>query len=247
MKPFVCTYFLAVTLAAAGAAQAQQTAAADSSALASSIAYTQQLQAAEFGPGTYLLNGANYLNYSRANYVGHQFFVGDVPQEGSLRYDGFFYPRLLLLYDIKLDQLLVSLAAPRPTLSLVSEKVAEFTLYSRKFIYLPALPGLAATAKPGFYNLLADGPARLLAKRRKTLREETERTVKEGLFTEQDFLVLQAGGSNYLLATEQDLLRALPARKAELRAFARKRHLKYDADNRENSLVALVSYYNSLP
>lgn len=246
MNPFTCiAWLVAVTLFPVGVA-AQNSPPADSSALAASVAYAIGLHTSVFGPATHLFNGTEYVNYSLPNYVGHQFFVSDAPQIGSLTYDGFIYPRVPLLYDIKLDQLIVSGPSQLPSLSLVSEKVSQFILFSRTFLYLSPDSGKVG-AGAGFYNLLVDGPAQLLAKRRKTLLEETVQTGKEGVFTEHDQLFLRLGKRFYQLRNVQDLWRLLPAQKTALRNFARRRHLNLGDDNEENALTELVNHYNSLP
>lgn len=231
--------WMSILVACAIPAAAQITA-PDSSSLPGAVSYATQLYNQAFGRNSHLLNGTEYVAYSGEGYWGHPFLVADAPQVGSLYYDGFFYPRIELLYDIKLDQVIVQPPGASAPIALTSARVKQFALYGRTFVYVAA--GAGSPAGAGFYDLLQDGKVRLLAKRRKTLLEESTKTGKGGQFTQHDELFVQDGPAFYPVSSTKQLLGLWPARRDALQQYAR----HHRADTPENAISALVSYYNSL-
>lgn len=230
----------AILLSISTLSASAQVPAPDSSSLTGAVSYATRLYTEAFGRNTHLLNGSEYVAYGGEGYAGHPFFGSDAPKEGSLFYDGFFYPRIELLYDIKLDQLIVQPPGARGPISLASPRVRQFELYHRTFVYLAA--AAAPPAGAGFYDLLQDGKVRLLAKRRKTLLETTTKTGKEGQFTQHDELFVQEGASFHPVSSAKQIPDLLPAQRDALRQYAR----RHQSDTPESAIIALVGYYNSL-
>jgi hypothetical protein len=191
-----------------------------------------------------LLSGTEYLDYSPSNTVGNQFYLSNTAQLGSIYYDGRYFTKVPLLYDLKLDQLILSDTAHRVQLRLVEERVAFFRLDGRHFVRLGAD---SATGMPtGFYQLLLDGRTQLLARRSKKVAEELVQQHLSFVYKENARLFIRKEGKLIEVIKFKNLLDALADRKGELQKFARSNGLKFNSSARELSAVQLVSYYNSL-
>lgn len=171
--------------------------------------YTQATQAE-----ARLRSGTEYVNYSRPNSVGHQFFQSNIAQAGSLLYDGQLFTGVAMLYDLKLDQVVVPDQARNTSRRLLAEKVARFDLGGHQFIRLVAADTTARSVAPtGFYDvLLAGNPggASLLARR--TKRDVEEPTNGRLVFTyeQKDQLLLRQHNTFTAIDNLKSILAALP-------------------------------------
>ena len=226
-------------------AKAQQLAPADSATAAAVRAATQRYNAATQADSR-LLSGTEYRNRTRPYVQGSQFFPVSEVQPGSLRYDGFAYAAVPMRYDCQLDQLVVQPPGRAISLQLVPEKVTAFTLAGHQFVRLTTDSVANPQVRTGFYDLLVDGPARLLARHRKKSYERPTPAGMEGHFEQTTRYVVQHRDAYYPVTRLKDVLAAFPDQKAALQKFARKQHLNFGEGLRQYSLTALVGYYNTL-
>jgi len=249
MKTLLCWLVLSGSLFAAPHAGAQIIVASDSSlALAAAAArrpYSQATQAE-----SRLLNGTEYINYSRPNSVGHQFFQSTIAQLGSLTYDGLTFTAVPLLYDLKLDQVVMPDPTHATSLKLLAEKVQAFTIGGHQFVRLVSVDTTTKAAFPtGFYDLLLAGTGRgvsLLARRTKREVQEPVAGHLEFQYEEKTQLLVQQNGSLTEADNLKDFLTLLPEHKAALQKFGRNNHLQFKGTSREASATALLRYYNTL-
>lgn len=237
-----------VGLLAASPRAGAQRLSADSSASAATSARLRQHYTAGLGYEARLYNGPEYVNYVRRHVKGHQFFASNEPQPTTLEYGGATYSNVPLRYDIVQNRLV--LKAPQSALDmvLVSENVSRFVTQGHTFIRLvataPAEGGLEFT---GYYDLLVDGPVRLLALRKKELQERTSTSGLEGEIRQKDGFYIYSAGRYHKAGKASTAVAVFPESKAELRKYIRTQKLKFGDDTREKSLVALVRYYATLP
>lgn len=231
------------TLAGAAQARAQ---AADSSATASAIRATAQRYYAATQADSHLLNGTEYVSRPKPYVQGSPYFLLPSPQPGSLRYDGFDFVRVPMLYDCHLDRVVVLPPSRAIALQLVPEKVASFTLGGHHFVRLTTDSVANPQVRTGFYDLLVDGPARLLARRTRKLSERPTPQGMEGHYDETIRYVLQRDTAYYVVSRLKDVTAIFPAKKSDLQRFVRSRHLYFREESRAASLTALVAYYNTL-
>jgi len=191
-----------------------------------------------------LLSGTEYLDYTPGNTVGNQFFAAGTAQPGNVHYDGRYFVKMPLLYDLKLDQLILEDTVHRVKLHLIDERVAFFVLEGRRFVRLGADP--AAGLPAGFYQQLVAGHTQLLVRRSKRVAEEIVQQHLSFVYKETARLFVKKDGRLTEVDKLKTLLDALPDRKPELQKFARSQKLKFSPAVREASAVQLVSYYNSL-
>jgi hypothetical protein len=219
--------------------QAQPTP-ADTTALATIVTAHQRTAATT----ARLYSGTEYLDYTPGNTIGNQFFMSNIAQLGSLTYDGRFFRRVPLLYDLKLDQLILFDSARNVKIRLINERVGSFMLDGRRFMRLVPSPSTSLPA--GFYNVLLDGRIQLLARRTKKVVEEIVRQQLSFSYKETEQIFIHKENQFMEITTLKSLLNALPEQKAELQKFARSSKLKFTTEARELSAVLLVSHYYTL-
>ena len=191
-----------------------------------------------------LLNGTEYVSLIPSYIAGKPFFQTDQPQRGAITYDGSYFERVPLLYEMSQDQVLLFDSVRVATIQLIKARVTDFALGGHHFLRLRADSAQVITA--GFYDLLLDGPVQLLAKRTKTATKGTAARGIGGSFVEETRFFVQAHGSYHKVSTLGQLLNLFPNKKPDLQKFARSNHLQFKADSREASLVAVLRYYNEL-
>lgn len=239
MKKLFYLFALLAALACPVGACAQPTP-ADTSALAAVVAVQQRTAAT----AARLFTGTEYLDYTPGNTIGNQFFTSNIAQFGSLAYDGRYFKRVPLLYDLKLDQLIVLDSARNRKIQLINEHVSSFTLGERRFVRL--VPGSAASLPTGFYNVLLDGRTQLLARRTKKVVEEIVQQRLSFSYTETDRIFIYKDHQFSEITTLKTLLNALLDQKPELQKYARSNKLKFTTEARELSAMLLVGHYRTL-
>lgn len=239
----VCASILLLGLS--GAARGQ---AADSSALTATASTLRQRYAAGRSFDSRLFNGPEYVEYVKSYVRGHPFFGSAEAQEGAITYGGATYAGVPLRYDLLRGQLVLSHPPSSQQLRLVNEQVARFSLSGHTFVRLVAdSTAQDSPLRTGFYDLLVEGPVRLLAARRKDLQERNTGEGQEGEISQKNEFFLEKDNRTYPVGSAKAVLRLLPESKAALRQYVRAQRLKFGDASREQSLVLLLKYYASLP
>ncbi|MBC6988088.1 hypothetical protein [Hymenobacter sp. BT491] len=218
----------------------------DSASLTAAVTSAGKQYAQAMGPNTLLTNGPEYIDYKLPYMKGHQFFGDGSQQIGAVYFDGVLYKDVPLWYDIKLDQVVSQVVASPLKVRLVSEKITYFAFGEHTFTRI-VTDSIADNSVPtGFYDLLVDGRARLLAKRVKVLHTKAGPNGIEGSFPEAVTYFLQQENRFYPVSSKNGVAKLLSDKKSELEAYARQHKLKFNKASRETSLAELVTYYNSV-
>jgi hypothetical protein len=220
-------------------AEAQLAAVSDSSLLAGAVQSAQQRYLAD-APTSRLLNGVSYATNAPSYVTGRPYFQTSDPRPGTVDYDGQRFEGVALLYEQVQDQVLVYGPAQAEPMQLIRQKVKAFELAGHRFVHLPA--DSAGVLTEGFYDLVADGPARLLVKRGKKLEATTGGYGLKGEYEEVTRFYMQQHGRFYEINTPKQALALLADKKAEMQAYARGNRF----DSKEATLTALVRQYNTL-
>lgn len=225
-------------------AQAQQ-AVADSSLLAAARHRLQQEYARGLGYALELYNGPEYLSDLPRNTQGHPFFSSRQAQPATITYGGYSYAGVPLRYDLLRKQLVLTAPGGGRDLTLVNEEVTRFTLGGHSFVRL-VVDSSSSAVRTGFYEVLVDGPVRLLAAHHKALQKRsTAEGVESEITTRDDYFLVQSQ-RYYPVAKAADVLRLFPQHKAALRQFASDNHLNFKPEGRALALVELVRYQATL-
>ncbi|HEV9038201.1 MAG TPA: hypothetical protein VGQ51_16315 [Puia sp.] len=192
----------------------------------------------ELGPDSRLYNGYEYIrNGTPAK--GFPFFETDSLQKAALSYDGILYRDIPLEYDLVLDKVIIRDYTGKSLISLISEKVDDFSFGTRHFRYIIAIDN------PGFYEvLLSSGPITLLARREKKLNFPSNRE-DQARYDQRNSYYLRIGNNFYQVDGKTALLDALKDKKDALKKFisANKLHFKKQL---ETSLTRTTAYYTHL-
>ncbi|PSR56126.1 hypothetical protein AHMF7605_22775 [Adhaeribacter arboris] len=194
-----------------------------------------------------LFNGKEYLTYDKYYLKGHQFFRSGEEQEGDVYYDGYLFTNVPLLYDVLLDQIVISEPNGSLLFKLENKKVNYFKVHDHTFIRLAADTLSESPVKTGFYDLLVDGKTKLLAKRVKRVYEDATIRGMEGEFITEDRFFIRKNDQYYPVSKKKAVLKILTDNKKELQKYSRNQHLKFKKETREYALVKLIQYYNNLP
>lgn len=242
---------LATTLLLAGhAARAQSQPEPAAAAYATPApAAAQRLYQAADPVSSLLYNGPEYVNYAMryAERVGHQFFLTPEPQTGSVFYYRQPFEGLQLRYDVVLDQIVLEQPTSPLTLRLVNEKLDRFTIAGHRFEHLQADSAAGGLPATGYYEVLAEGPVQLLARRTKRRQERIEGRVVRVEFIANDRLYASRAGRYYPVNSKSAVLKLLADREPEVRAYMREQKLKLRKKQFENEVVVLTNHYNQLP
>jgi hypothetical protein len=217
---------------------------ANSQSLQSDTAFVAQARAnaikrhtEEVGVNSNFYNGAQYEEYSPQTNE-HPYLHPDWSY-GSVEYDGEFYKRVPLLFDIANDQV-VSSYIHGNTFRLVNEKVGSFILKDQKFVRITD-----EQVPAGFYQLVYDGKTRFVIRRRKMFFTKLDGNVIRNAFDLKIEYYLVKDGKFHLVRGERSLLGSLGDHKQEVKKFMRERRIHYGSD-KEKSAVSILTYYDQI-
>jgi hypothetical protein len=190
-----------------------------------------------------LYNGLDYPEYVALMPGVHPFFISNQMTDGSILYGGQTYENVGLRYDICHDKVVVEHYYNHSILELVSERITGFTLHGHRFIHLT--PNKKNNLKDGFYDLLYDGPSRVIARHEKVLEEiKGGQRVRYQFKDNTRFYVLK-DGSFSMVYSKASLLKALNKHKSELRNFPGSEQIRFRKD-RGKAIAAMARYYDTL-
>ena len=207
-----------------------------------------QAYARSFRAHPQLFNGPEYVDYTLRyrQRTGHQWLLTPEMQTGTVHYNGRAFDAVQLNYDVVRDQLVL----PQPTspllLRLVNEKVRSFDLGDRHFVRLVADSTTAGVLRTGYYELLTEGPVRVLARRAKRQQELLRQGGIDVSFSVVDRLFIHKDGTYFPVRRKGAALRLLADQPGPVKQFVRDHKLRFQKAQFEADLVQLVRYYASL-
>ena len=194
----------------------------------------------------YLYNGPEYADYIRKYHTltGHPFFLKPEMMPGTANYNDREFGSVRLQYDLVRDQVVLSQPGNPLMLRLIDEKVRAFSVDGHRFVRLVA--DSAGIIRTGYYELLADGPVQVLAKRTKTMYEHLNKPYVDVSFVEASRLYMQKAGRYYAVRSKGTVLRLFADRSAEMQQYLKAHRLRFDKTARESTVAELTRYYNEL-
>ncbi|HEY4337060.1 MAG TPA: hypothetical protein VGM89_14215 [Puia sp.] len=190
------------------------------------------------GPDAAIYNGAAY----QPNYRGIQgdpYFETPNLISGTIVYEGLTYTRILLLYDLVQDNLVIS--DPKGQLLVLSpSRVQQFTFANHTFVYQ------SIDRTPGFYQRLSTGYAGLFVRHTKKVEEKIEAAELHRFITSRDEYILYLHDHYYPITSASHLISLLSDKKKELQQFQQTQHIRFK-DDPAAAMQAIVDHYNQLP
>ena len=196
-----------------------------------------------------LLSGPEYVNYTLRYHqrTGFPFFLAPDLQRGSVSCNDHYFANQLLAYDVVLDQLVLQYPGSPYRLRLVNDKVQGFTIQDHQFVRLTADSTAGNSFRTGFYEVLTEGRAQILARRAKRLHEQLGQSYIDVEFLTGDKLFLKKDGHYFPFTKKKNLLSLLADRGREVQKYVQAHKLKFNKKRFEASAVELARYYSSLP
>lgn len=186
-----------------------------------------------------LMNGGQFMNHDR-RLRGHSYFGTDTAYLAQINAGGRVYT-LPIHYDLVDDAVIADHRAgywmvPR------GETIQSFRMINHTFIRLT--DSTQANLRAGFYDLLYDGPSRLLARRvKKMLINPTANHLGEYQLVTTYYLFHQ--GQYVPVGSRKALIKLLTDRRKELTTYAREQKARFNEDP-EGALSALARRYDEL-
>ncbi|HEY0651774.1 MAG TPA: hypothetical protein VGD65_01560 [Chryseosolibacter sp.] len=212
----------------------------DTSYITTATAELRNRYYAERKSESLLYTGSDYAEYEAiAN--EHPFFLTDDWIYGEVRYSDNTYTNIPLQFDIYRQKLITEHPASGRKLELIPEHVSWFTIANHQFVRLNE-----SNVPQGYYELLADGKARLLAKHSKAFQESTVTGKLEVRTEENTKYFIYSNAALLPVRSKATLLDALADRKTELAQEIRSKRINFRHD-RQQAMIQTVKVYNSLP
>ena len=191
-----------------------------------------------------LYNGSEYAS-SWQNIAGSPFFGSDSVQKATIVYGSTVYHDIPALYDLVNDEIIIKDNRGNYFIKLVKEKVSSFNLSGHDFIRLGADSSTGFQVEPGFYDRIYKGDISAFAKRRRSIGYTTdEEKINYTILSKTTYYILKADGW-FKITGRASLVAAFRNEKSDVQQFYRDNHLNFKKEP-ENTLIKLISYYESL-
>lgn len=210
----------------------------DSLFVQSAITVAKEFRSTQIGVEPHLFNGVEHTPVKVVS-GQHPYYKSHEWLRGSINYSNQYYENLRLLYDLVNDQLILQNFNQSSAIQLVNIKLKSFELEGREFINI-ADKSLPAA---GFYEVLYDGPTRLLSKRTKRAWKQTSSGKIEQLYKERSLYFILVDSRYIPVKNKRDILKIFSTRKKELNAYIRK---QASSLTNEGRIIAIVKYKDSL-
>jgi len=183
-----------------------------------------------------LFNGQEVILYSPIA-TEHPYFLTADLIFGKLRYDGIWNAEVALHYDLERQALITPYYYEGTPMQLVSAFVDAFELEGRRFINVRK-SGDRGLDRPGFYEVLYEGPTPVYARHRKVFHEKYRDTEVIREFEEITEYHIVRNQRSVRVSGLRELPDLFIDRKQEVRSFIRK--------NREATPARVAEFYDNL-
>lgn len=189
-------------------------------------------------------SGTEYKDYARPFKQGHPYFATGQWSKGVVNYDGETYKDLLLLYNLVTDEVIILGYDNSSKIALPKNRVKHFFISGHHFLNIPQDSLFSANISPGFYDVLANGKASLLARRSKNIQTTVTSEIELKVYS-KDHYYIKVDHSFFPVTNKKLLLEPLKSRKSEVQQYMRQNRLRFKRDP-ENTMIKVINYYNQL-
>lgn len=216
----------------------------DSALVQASINQAIARYKAVIGVQARLYNGRKYAPPEQ-DFDQHPYFLSEDWIIGDVFYDGELFRQVPLMYDIFGRTLITEHLSSGQPIELVTEKLRHFTIDGHHFKRMEiAAPG-NGLPRTDFYDVLYEGPTRLLALREKQQKREIDASTIEIVYDERTRYFLYHNGTFTQVKGKASTWKVLQDKKAALKRFAKQNRAAF-APDKELLLKALATHYDTL-
>lgn len=189
---------------------------------------------------TALYNGSQYKQ-PRQTGEPHPFFESEDWVYGKVSYDKQKYDSVPLLYDITSDKVITENYYNGTEMVLVHEKLNQFEISGHNFIKLnhQSLP------KNGFYELIYDGPSKVIARQQKIIREKIVSQAIDIDFDPKTRYFIYKNGSYFSVNGKASALKIFGDEKVALKQFINKNKIRFKS-SMATALKEIAKQYDTL-
>jgi hypothetical protein len=211
-----------------------------------SVAAAKQHLIGEYNKSTrgesLLYVGSDYAEYESIS-GEHPYFKEDDWMTGAINYNGTRYNNVPLQYDLSSQKLITEHITSGKKIQLVAEHVSWFSVDGHYFEYINRVNTKDVTS--GFYEVLANGSVKLLARRGKALQESTVTGKLEARFEESVNYFILKDDVFYPVRGKKSILNALKDKRSMLVAEVKRNRVKFGKD-KQQALIKTVELYNEM-
>ncbi|MDH6313544.1 hypothetical protein M2137_002334 [Parabacteroides sp. PFB2-10] len=179
------------------------------------------------------------------NLTNHPYWQSSEFKTGDLWYNQTLYKQVFMRLNIHRDELVVQMPGKPFNVVLEKEKFNRAVLHGQTII--PLQVGLLENAPSGNYNiLLHDGTFPIIKSYSVSLEEKIVDRVLEHSFRINEKIHLCKEGICYPIANKRSLLQLFPDKKKELETYIKQHKLKFNKKKREEAIVQVVNYYETM-
>lgn len=228
-----------IMILSAASVQAQQH--SDSTFLKAALENNIKRYGQVIGGQTLLNNGSQYRQPDQSNDEQHPFFEFDDWVYGKVTYDNQKYDNVPLLFDIYKEQVITENYYNASEMALVYEKLSAFNIGEHNFIKIDdeTLP------KPGFYELIYNGPSRVIAKKQKVMRETLSTREILIAFDNRFRYFIYKNGAYFQVRNRSSALKLFEDKKSSMKEHVKKYKMLFKTDF-EKALKLTAAHYDAL-
>ena len=214
----------------------------DSTFLSAAISNTVNRYKEAIGVQARLYNGSRYKPPPHT-IEQHPYFYSEDWITGNVSYDGEYFRNVPLMLDLYHHQLITEHLSSGHAIQLVMEKLQHFTIADHHFEKIESEShGLP---EKGFYEVLYPGQTKLVALRKKIMREKIDSDGIERTYEERNKLFMFKHGLFLPVKSKSSVLKLLSDQKQNLKKFIRTLDRPFSA-YREDNLSKLAEHYDTL-
>lgn len=200
----------------------------------------------ELGRNTMIFTGEGYYDPYQG-IKGHQFFLDDYWEVGSVLYDGHHYDSVNLKYDILKDLIIVenynSKGYSSPNI-LYGPKVSSFNLVGHQFVRLEKDP--LSGLKEGYYETIyhKENIEIYIKRRKEIVNTSIERGIREKFEQKDRYYIFKDGKYNQV-RRKKSIVKLFEDRKKEIKSFLNANNYDFKI-NPDLQYIEVVDFYISL-
>jgi hypothetical protein len=213
----------------------------DSSIRSAALSTIIKLYDQSLNEDSHLYNGPAYVNKFEDKILeGHPYYASDDWQEGFVFYDGQFYEKAYLMFNLFLNKLIIEHPTSHQEIELISEKIAYFGIGNVVF-------DRVQSPEPGFYARIYKGDAKVYAYYYKTIQEKNDSKIFITKFLDRRKLYIVKDDVFYPVNSKSSALKVFQDKKSELKKFLNEKNIQYHQDKvyALGKMAEYVDYLNS--
>lgn len=193
----------------------------------------------------HLYIGSEYAGYDN-RVIGNPFFDTATAQNGSIYYNGTFYRKVPMLYDILNDDILVNRYNQYYFIRLAKEKIGYFSILTHNFIRIVPDSNNKALPRAGFYDVVYNGKTEVLVKREKTIKDDQPITYELiSRYIQHNSFFVKIQNTYFEVSTKKSLFKIFDSKYREIRSYLKKNKIKFRKQP-ELAIIKAAQYYDLL-